>query len=314
MKKLLLPVIFVLFSSTSWAVQDDNIRISLEEPSSTSVSSGVSNLRGWAVAPNGISHIELYVNGTYVDTVPYGGLRADVGGAFPSYPDADNSGFSMAFGYSNLQLGKNHAAVIAYDDMGNHNISEATFQVEKFNSHWIGDPNQVDLRTVDNIRVLDNNRLIVEGVAVDGQNWDVELKWQTATQGFDIARIDPAVGASGPLAGTWRGESTVSANGESCLWNIVAKTTESSSTTGIFSVTSTLVNDSSPNVDCITSTSSFNYVINGSKVTTSLISSSAPLILFIPEGFLFSADTYVARGGAWSNGVWITGTTVLVKQ
>ena len=193
MTKLILSAVFFLFSSALWAEQDTNIRISLEEPSSSAPASGISNLRGWAVAPNGIDHIELFINGAYVDNIPYGSIRTDVGTAFPSYPNSDNSGYSMAWNYGALALGSNHVAVVGYDNLGNYNVSETDFQVEKFNSSFISDPNEVDLRTATNVRILDNNTLAMEGVTVEGQEWDVELKWQKATQGFDINLIESII-------------------------------------------------------------------------------------------------------------------------
>lgn len=226
MNKLILTVVLFLFSAASWAVQDTNIRITLEEPSSSAPASGISNLRGWAVARSGIHHIDLLINGFYIDEIPYGGLRSDVGAAFPSYPNSDNSGFSMAWAYSALDFGINRVTVIAFDNLGNHNVSGTDFQVEKFDSSFISDPNQVDLGTVDDIRVINKNTFVIEGVSVEGKVWDVQLKWQTATQGFDIHLIEPVASeAPAPitsaLAGVWVGQTIISGAGESCTWNVI---------------------------------------------------------------------------------------------
>ena len=62
---------------------DDVLRIMLEEPVAGEIHGGVGNLRGWAVATDGIDKIEIMIDGEYAFDAPYGGARGDVGGAFP---------------------------------------------------------------------------------------------------------------------------------------------------------------------------------------------------------------------------------------
>ena len=52
--------------------------INLEEPVDGGTSSGVSNIRGWAVASDGIERIEVYFDGVFGFELPYGGRREDV--------------------------------------------------------------------------------------------------------------------------------------------------------------------------------------------------------------------------------------------
>ncbi len=60
----------------------------LEEPINGEIHGGVGNLRGWAVASEGIDKVEIFIDGEYAFDAPYGGARGDVGGAFPEVPNA----------------------------------------------------------------------------------------------------------------------------------------------------------------------------------------------------------------------------------
>mgnify|MGYP001226188533 FL=1 len=62
----------------------DDLRISMEEPVDGQVASGVSNNRGWAIASEGVSSIEVFIDGHFAFKVPCGGERKDVEGAFPT--------------------------------------------------------------------------------------------------------------------------------------------------------------------------------------------------------------------------------------
>ncbi|MCU0807904.1 MAG: hypothetical protein MUC53_08175, partial [Candidatus Contendobacter sp.] len=76
----------------SQAATNEQIILHLEEPGCGNVYSGVGNIRGWAVAPQGIQRIELAIDGVYRTNIPSGGLRTDVGDAYPTYPNANGSG------------------------------------------------------------------------------------------------------------------------------------------------------------------------------------------------------------------------------
>ena len=66
--------------------------INLEEPVDGGTSSGVSNIRGWAVASDGIERIEVYFDGVFGFEVPYGANREDVGAIYPDIVGSINSG------------------------------------------------------------------------------------------------------------------------------------------------------------------------------------------------------------------------------
>ncbi len=117
-----------------------DIVASLEEPAKGGNYAGVGNLRGWAVSPDGIDKVRLYIDGTYVQELPYGGLRNDVANQYPDYPDAGQAGFSIAYNYSGLGVGPHSAKVIATDYAGSTLIKKNTFKVIKFGPSFIADP------------------------------------------------------------------------------------------------------------------------------------------------------------------------------
>ena len=71
----------------------ESVIVNLEEPRDASLYTGISNLRGWAVAESGIAAIEIDIDGIYEFNVPMGGARGDVANAYPDFPNSDASGF-----------------------------------------------------------------------------------------------------------------------------------------------------------------------------------------------------------------------------
>lgn len=173
--------------SESLPAPDSVLRISLEEPVSGQIHTGVGNLRGWAVATEGITKIEILINDVPAFDAPYGGSRGDVGGAFPDVPGSSDSGFSLAFNYSNLAVGTHKITAVAHTPGGATKESSASFEVVRFESAFIADQSAVDLNggsctaSSDEITVLD--------ARVEGSLYDLVLKWRTAEQGFEIVEI-----------------------------------------------------------------------------------------------------------------------------
>ncbi len=178
----------------SLATRDDNaasdsvFRLSLEEPIDGQTHTGVSNLRGWAVASSGITKIEILVDGAYVYDAPYGGSRPDVGGAFPDISRSSNSGYSLAYNYSVLSAGEHTITAIAHSELGATKRKTNTFTVVKFpSSDFISDPNAVDLDTA-SCSVKDDEILVIDSI-IDDSIYDLTLKWRTAEQGFEIIEV-----------------------------------------------------------------------------------------------------------------------------
>ena len=59
-------------------------RVVLEEPVARQIHTGVGNIRGWAVASDGITKVEIWIDGVYAFDAPYGGERGDVASGFPT--------------------------------------------------------------------------------------------------------------------------------------------------------------------------------------------------------------------------------------
>lgn len=190
--KAILFAMTALLAQGASAARDTSIRVTLEEPVKAGTYAGISNLRGWAAGPNGIEAVEVFIDGAYAFDVPMGGLRKDVGDALPTYPDADFSGYSMAFNYKNLSTGRHELKVKAVDALGNYNETSTYFHTDKFNSVFIADSSEVNLSTADAISQIDEHSLLMYGVSIEGDEWDVTLSWDRASQGFQITEIAPA--------------------------------------------------------------------------------------------------------------------------
>ena len=196
-----LCVVLIGFSVNAKA--EDVFRLMLEEPINGEIHGGVGNLRGWAVASEGIEKVEIFIDGEYAFDAPYGGARGDVGGAFPEVPNANQSGFSSAYAYSLLSSGTHTIAALAHTTVGTTKESAATFEVVKFKQAFINDPDAVDLTGTSCSMSTDD--ISVGNAQVEGDAYDVTLNWRTAEQGFEIIKIDkieaPVADSGGNSAG-----------------------------------------------------------------------------------------------------------------
>jgi len=166
---------------------DSTLRVVLEEPVAGETHGGVGNLRGWAVASEGIEKVEIWIDGAYAFDAPYGGARADVGAAFPDVSGSDRSGFSLAYAYSTLTAGAHTILAVARDGAGDSRESLANFDVVKFEEDFISDPNAVSLGEA-TCSASDDEFLLTDAL-VSGALYDIVLKWRTAEQGFEIVEI-----------------------------------------------------------------------------------------------------------------------------
>ncbi len=162
-------------------------RVALEEPVATQAHTGVGNLRGWAVATDGIAKVTILIDGVYAFDAPYGGTRGDVGGAFPDVPNASDSGFSLAFNYSSLTAGSHTFTAVAYTPAGAIKESSAEFEVVRFDSPFITGDDAVNLNN--SSCMVEADQISIVDATVDGAILDLLLKWRTAEQGFEIVEI-----------------------------------------------------------------------------------------------------------------------------
>jgi len=169
---------------------DDTILL-VEEPTPNSTYTGVTNLRGWAISINGIDKVELLVDGTFFTNILSAALRPDVGNSFPSYPNSANSGFSMAFNYSNLSPGQHTLTIRAVDTLGNAKVQTVTLFAVRFDveNNFLSDPTKVSL-TGATLGVGPNGRSVsIKNMQVDGKAYNVLLDWSTPIQGFAITQL-----------------------------------------------------------------------------------------------------------------------------
>jgi len=173
-----------------WEIVDSGIpagTISLEEPVDGEVHGGVGNLRGFAFFQSGVEKVEIYIDGEFAFDAPYGGSRSDVADVFPEYDSALNSGFSLAYGYSNLSAGEHTVTARAIGSEGLLGESSSTFTVVAFNEPFISAGQNVD-GTNSEISMF-GDEIVVRSVKIGNDTYDLKLKWRTAEQGFEIVEI-----------------------------------------------------------------------------------------------------------------------------
>lgn len=167
---------------------DENFVISLEEPVQDVVMGGIGNLRGWAVSDDGIDRVEMWLNGAFLFDVPYGGERTDVQAIYPETSGSLQSGYSLAYGYSNLGAGTHTMTARAYNKLGEVKEASATFTVVVLAKDFI--PATDEVSTEQASASFQGDEVQLNGVSIDGQLYDLLLKWRTAEQGFEIIEAD----------------------------------------------------------------------------------------------------------------------------
>ena len=166
------------------------LEVRVEEPANGDVLSGVGNLRGFAVASEGIDRVEIWMNGEYKFDAPYGGSRDDVA-ASPDYEGiegANFSGYSLAWSYNLFEVGSNTIEAIAYDNAGNSTTARSVFEVVKFHKDWIPDPDTVQLDQGSTC-LLEGNEITILDALIEDRPYDITLKWKTGSQNFGIVEI-----------------------------------------------------------------------------------------------------------------------------
>ena len=189
MRLAITACLLFLFAITGHAqVRDTDILVMIETPVQNSTNANISGIRGWTLHPTErVEVVEIYVDDVFTFEVPVGGQRVDVLNAFPSIPDAEYSGYGQTVNFKNWINGKHRVVVMAYTSDGDYNWAETEFCVNGFIEPFISDPEEIQLTNVRRIHVWDN-RLILEGIRVEGLDWNVEMTWNTATQSFEISQ------------------------------------------------------------------------------------------------------------------------------
>lgn len=202
-----------------------SIFLRIEEPSPTpgDVYTGVANVRGFAVTkePHEITELRWSVDGQDQGLIPYGGGRQDVATFFGSalnLHDPVNSGYGLSLNYSLLTEGSHTITLRPTASNGDTGSVTVTFNTTRFNfpGFFLSDPARINLSEA-TLSVVSGSTIRINNVVADGQRYSVDLAWRTATQDWDLTRIDPA-GGGGPvnMAGSWHVDEAFAS--ENCLF------------------------------------------------------------------------------------------------
>jgi hypothetical protein len=106
----------------------------LESPQKDQNVKGIYNVRGWFLDVNGVSKIEVLVDGSVVGEATYGLARPDVLNAYPEYNNG-NAGFKYSLDATKLVQGQHTMIIREFNTNGEQSIlDERTFYV----SHTVG--------------------------------------------------------------------------------------------------------------------------------------------------------------------------------
>jgi hypothetical protein len=165
-----------------------DLRFSIEEPVERKVHSGIGLIRGWAVSTDQIERVEVFINDQYRFDIPHGGKRTDVGNLFKQIPGSENSGFASAVNFNTLGFGLHEIRIRVTDGFGSVSERKTMFEVTRFDKTFLNKDDQVELG-FSRINGL-GNLLIIREALVDGEYYNIFLRWSTASQAFEIDYIE----------------------------------------------------------------------------------------------------------------------------
>ncbi|MCV6621184.1 MAG: hypothetical protein OIF51_05475, partial [Cellvibrionaceae bacterium] len=166
---------------TAPSTSDPDIRLAVEEPNTSQIKSGISNIRGWAIGLKEIRLVEVSIDNGSFQPIPYGSVRSDVSSAYSQYPMSGNSGYSMIFNWGSLSAGQHEIRVRAHDIDDNVTTVTRNFTVAKFNDNYISNTSINGSSSISNQKTVTLNN-----VNADNQNYTVKLEWDNAAQKFNI--------------------------------------------------------------------------------------------------------------------------------
>jgi len=164
----------------------------LENPADGQTVAGITTIHGWAIDGKGITKVEWFIDGsqsleniTYgnipLGNIPYGSSRMDVKNAYPTYPNAENSGFGGIWNWSLLSAGNHAIKVRLHNQDGQTKDLNATVTVKKFQGDFVTNVNP-------GTWTLPNCAVTGGGIT---KNYGIEIQWSNATQGYQIIDVIP---------------------------------------------------------------------------------------------------------------------------
>ena len=121
-------------------------------------------------------------------TIPYGGRRGDVGALYPSFPDAEYSGFSLAYNYSTLSPGPHSITINAFSKTGYYKEVKSSFETIGFHKPFITYPDDVNIDA--SLCAPTSGAYFLNDVLVEGKVYDMKLGWNKGAQQFRIVEIN----------------------------------------------------------------------------------------------------------------------------
>jgi len=185
----------LIFSVSSNAqMLDENLKINLETPQYHHQIGQIGQVRGWAFHPTQVvSMVEIYIDDEFFSEVPVGGQRVDVYNAYPNALNSEYSGWAQTINFKDFAEGYHTLEVVAYTTAGTYNSVTGKFCVEEVpGGNFISDPDIIDFRSLDKIHMA-QNAVLLQKITIDGEFYNMELHWDTATQGFIIEQVEPYV-------------------------------------------------------------------------------------------------------------------------
>jgi N-acetylmuramoyl-L-alanine amidase len=134
----------------------------IDEPSEGGVVKGdILKVRGWAISDSGVKEVKVYVDGKLKGSIVPNKARPDIKNAFPSYPNAETSGYESTFDISDIQVGTRVVKVEEVSNDGTIRSAQRTFEKKNLDSTGrIDEPSEN--------QEITSNSLKVRGWAISG--------------------------------------------------------------------------------------------------------------------------------------------------
>ena len=167
---------------------DPDLKLMIESPGNLTTNANIGSIRGWAVHPyDRVLYVDIYIDNEFSFSVPVGGGRKDVEDAYPDYYQSRFSGWNQTVNYKNMETGFHVAEVVAYTEFGGYASKFVEFCVTRFTKEFISDPEEIKLWMTERFHIW-HDRMVFEGVEIEGRRWNMEITWSTATQSFEITQ------------------------------------------------------------------------------------------------------------------------------
>ncbi|WP_195245509.1 Ig-like domain-containing protein, partial [Clostridium celatum] len=129
-----------------------------------SIKNNTLTIRGWAVHSKGIKEVKVSIDGKYLTNVSIGLDRADVGNAYPQYPNSNKAGFGGTVDISSISNGNRKVTVEIVANDGTIQKHERTINVSKIELTTKGNLDQPAANLT-----ISNNSLFVRGWIVQSK-------------------------------------------------------------------------------------------------------------------------------------------------